>query len=149
MIIRRTVLLVEDESHYISTMEIAFDSDTGPRLARMSAAQEALLILDSTEIAAVILVLDIPLFGITGQDGRFEIAGVPESERGLTFFHERVTQAALRRAGRRVAISGERVSVPPVAISETGYLSIPHKNMYGQDYAPIPDDAGFYPATHK
>jgi plastocyanin len=102
-----------------------------------------------SNMSAVIVVLDTALFGITGQDGRFEISGVPEGECGLTFFHERATQAALRSAGRRIAISGERVSVPPVAISETGYLSIPHKNKYGQDYAPVPDDAGFYPVTHK
>ena len=102
-----------------------------------------------SSMSAVIVVLDTPLFGITGQDGRFEIAGVPDGERDLTFIHERATQAALRSAGRRIAISGERVSVPPVAISETGYLSIPHKNKYGQDYPPVPDDAGFYPATHK
>ena len=30
MLLRRTVLLVEDESHCISTMEIAFDSDSEP-----------------------------------------------------------------------------------------------------------------------
>jgi len=45
MILRRTVLLVEDESHCISTLEIAFDSDTEPRLAHTSTAEEALLIL--------------------------------------------------------------------------------------------------------
>jgi len=54
MILPPYVLLVEDESHCISTLEIAFDSDTEPRLAHTSTAEEALLILDSTEIAAVI-----------------------------------------------------------------------------------------------
>ena len=102
-----------------------------------------------SSMSAVIVVLDTPLFGITRADGRFEIAGVPEGEDDLTFFHERATQAALRSVGRRVTVSGERVSIPPVAISETGYLSIPHKNKYGQDYSPAPDETGFYPATHK
>jgi plastocyanin len=102
-----------------------------------------------SSMSAVIVVLDTPLFAISKPDGRFEISGVPEGERDLTFFHERATQAALRNAGRRVTIAGERVSVPPVAISETGYLSTPHKNKYGQDYPPAPDDSGFYPATHK
>jgi len=60
MILRRTVLLVEDESHCISTLEIAFDSDTEPRLAHTSTAEEALLILDSTEIAAVITDIHLP-----------------------------------------------------------------------------------------
>jgi len=100
-------------------------------------------------MSAIIVVLDTPLFGITNTDGHFEIAGVPEGEYDLTFFHERATEAALKTARRKVTVSGERTSIPPVAISETGYLSIPHKNKYGQDYPPAPDDAGFYPATHK
>jgi plastocyanin len=101
-----------------------------------------------SSMSAVIVVLDTPLFTITKPDGSFEIAGVPRGEHDLTFFHERATEAALRGAGRRLSVSGERVSIPPVAISETGYLAIPHQNKYGQDYPPAPDDAGFYPATH-
>jgi len=102
-----------------------------------------------SSMSAIIMVLDTPLFDITNTEGRFEIAGVPAGEHDLNFFHERATQTTLRSAGRRVSVSGERVSIPAVAISETGYLSIPHKNKYGQDYPPAPDDAGFYPATHK
>jgi len=60
MLLRRTVLLVEDESHCISTMEIAFDGETEPRLAHTSTAEEALRILDSTEIAAVITDIHLP-----------------------------------------------------------------------------------------
>jgi len=60
MLLRRTVLLVEDEFHCISTMEIAFDSDSEPRLAHTSTAEEALLILDSTDIAAVITDIHLP-----------------------------------------------------------------------------------------
>jgi plastocyanin len=102
-----------------------------------------------SSMSAIIVVLDTPLFGITRADGRFEISGVPEGEHELTFFHERAAEAALKSAARRVSVSGERVSIPPIAISETGYLSIPHKNKYGQEYPPAPDDAGFYPATRK
>jgi CheY-like chemotaxis protein len=60
MLLRRTVLLVEDESHCISTLQIAFESETEPRLAHTSTAEEALRILDSTEIAAVITDIHLP-----------------------------------------------------------------------------------------
>jgi len=60
MILRHTVLLVEDESHCISTMEIAFDGDTEPRLTHTSTAEEALRILETTEIAAVITDIHLP-----------------------------------------------------------------------------------------
>jgi plastocyanin len=102
-----------------------------------------------SSMSAVIVVLDTPLFAITKSDGRYSIDGVPEGAHDLTFFHERATEAALKSASRRVTVSGDLVSLPPAPISETGYLSIPHKNKYGQDYPPAPDEAGFYPATHR
>jgi len=34
--------------------------------------------------------------------------------------------------------------LPPIAISETGYVEAPHKNKYGEEYPPTPD-AGAYP----
>jgi plastocyanin len=102
-----------------------------------------------SSMSAVIVVLDTPLFGITRTDGGFEIDGVADGEYELAFFHERSTQAALRTVGRRIAVSGDRVTIPPVAISETGYLSIPHKNKYGQDYPPASGEPGYYPGTHK
>jgi plastocyanin len=102
-----------------------------------------------SSMSAIIVVLNTPVFGITRTDGSFELAGVPEGAYDLAFFHERATEAALKGAGRRITVSGARVSVPPVSISETGYLSMPHKNKYGQDYPPVSDDTGVYPATHK
>ena len=41
-------------------MEIAFDGDSEPRLAHTSTAEDALLILDSTDIAAVITDIHLP-----------------------------------------------------------------------------------------
>jgi hypothetical protein len=36
-----------------------------------------------------------------------------------------------------------------VAISESGYIVIPHHNKYGHDYTDPPDDDGVYPAVRK
>jgi len=55
-----TVLMVEDESHCVSAMEVAFDGIREPRLAHTSTAEEALHILDTTEIAAVITDIHLP-----------------------------------------------------------------------------------------
>jgi len=101
-----------------------------------------------SSMSAVIVVLDTPLFAVTRADGHYRIDGVPEGTHDLAFFHERATQAALKSAGRRITVSGDQVSVPSVAISEAGYLSIPHKNKYGQDYPP-PPDAGYYSAPRQ
>jgi len=60
MMAARTVLLVEDEAHCISAMEVAFDGDSEPRLKHTATAEEALRILDTTEIAAVITDIHLP-----------------------------------------------------------------------------------------
>jgi CheY-like chemotaxis protein len=60
MLVRRTVLLVEDEAECIATLEIAFDRDSEPCLTHTSTAEEALRILDSTDIAAVITDIHLP-----------------------------------------------------------------------------------------
>jgi plastocyanin len=100
-------------------------------------------------MSAVIVVLDTPLFATTRADGHFEIPGVPDGEYDLTFFFERATEATLRSATRRITVSGERMAIPVVPISETGYISVPHKNKYGKDYPPPAEDAGFYPGVRK
>jgi CheY-like chemotaxis protein len=60
MVLRCTILMVEDESYCVSAMEVAFDGDSEPRLAHTSTAEEALRILDTTEIAAVITDIHLP-----------------------------------------------------------------------------------------
>ena len=117
MILRRTVLLVEDESHFISTLEIAFDGDAEPRLAHASTAEEALRILDSTEIAAVITDIHLPSMDgfelIARLRGQPHFAGLPilvvsgdpdpaSSERALSlganaFFPKPYSPGAIRR----------------------------------------------------
>jgi hypothetical protein len=41
------------------------------------------------------------------------------------------------------------VTLPPLTISESGYLPIPHKNKFGRDYPPAPDEGGLYPSIRK
>jgi plastocyanin len=99
-----------------------------------------------SSMSAVIVVLNSPYFAITGRDGSFEIPDVPAGEYDLTVFHERATESTLAELRRRVTIGKDALALPPVAISEAGYLAIPHKNKYGADYGPEPGDRPEYPA---
>jgi plastocyanin len=100
-------------------------------------------------MSAVIAVMDTPFFAVTRDDGRFEIPGVPEGAFELEVFHERATEATLTALRRMINVRQERVELPDTVIPEIGYLPIPHKNKYGKDYTPPPDDGGMYPAARQ
>jgi plastocyanin len=100
-------------------------------------------------MSAVIVVLDTPYFDVSKRAGTFEINGVPQGDYRLHVFHERATQITLNALDRRVAVAADSVTLPPIAISESGYLPIPHNNKYGHEYMPEPDDNGVYPAVRK
>jgi plastocyanin len=100
-------------------------------------------------MSAVIVVLDTPYFDVSKRTGAFEITGVPQGDYGLRVFHERATETTLNALDRRVSVSADSVNLPPIAISESGYLPIPHHNKFGHDYMPEPDDSGVYPAVRK
>jgi plastocyanin len=100
-------------------------------------------------MSAVIAVLDTPYFDVSKRTGAFEIAAVPPGEYRLRVFHERATSATLAALDRRVTVSADNIVLPPIAISESGYLAIPHNNKYGHDYMPEPDDNGVYPGVRK
>jgi len=100
-------------------------------------------------MSAVIAVLETPYFDVTKRNGSFEIAGVPPGEYSFRVFHERATAATLNELARRFTVASDNVTLPVVAISESGYLAIPHSNKYGHDYTSPPDDNGVYPAVRK
>ena len=100
-------------------------------------------------MSAVILVLNTPYFETTQKSGAFQLNDVPPGEYTLRFFHERATQATLDSLARRVTVPDGSVSLPPIGISESGYIVIPHHNKYGRDYTNPPDDDGVYPAVRK
>ena len=84
------------------------------------------------------------------KDGSFEIPSIPPGDYRLHLFHERAAAATLNAAERKVTVAGdEHVTLPPIAISESGYIATPHMNKYGHEYSPAPDDRGVYPAVRK
>jgi plastocyanin len=98
-------------------------------------------------MSAVIAVLSTPWFAVTAKDGAWSIPAVPPGDYTLRLFHERATAATLDRLSRRVTVRGEDPVIPPIAISESGYLSIPHKNKYGKDYPAAPSTDSTYPSV--
>jgi plastocyanin len=99
-------------------------------------------------MSAVILVLGTPYFIATGKDGSFEM-DVPPGSYDLSVFHERATEQTLQGLSQRVLVTGQPQRIQPIMVSEAGYLVTPHKNKYGKDYAPPPDDQVLYPGARN
>lgn len=100
-------------------------------------------------MSAVIVVLRTPYFTTTARNGGFEIGNVGPGDYLLRVFHERATDATLKTLERRITVGNETVQIAPITISESGYLPIPHKNKFGREYSPAPDDRIGYPATRQ
>ncbi len=100
-------------------------------------------------MSAVILVVDTPYFAVSGKDGIFEIDKVPAGEYKLKVFHERATDSVLEALERSVSVDAGSLTLPPIEISESGYLPASHKNKYGKDYPKVADDGVPYSDSAK
>lgn len=100
-------------------------------------------------MSAAIVVLNTPWYAVSSTSGEFEIRNVPPGEYRLHLFHERAAEDRLRALERNIEIKEAGIVLPRLSISETGYLQVPHKNKYGKDYPPVPDDHGTYMGATK
>ena len=55
-------------------------------------------------------------------------------------------EQTLRALERKVLVDQAPVTLPPITVSESGYIEAPHKNKYGKDYPPVIEDRAIYPA---
>jgi hypothetical protein len=46
-------------------------------------------------------------------------------------------------------VGAGNLMLPPMEISESGYLPAPHKNKYGKDYSNATEDRTTYPGEAK
>ncbi len=99
-------------------------------------------------MSAIILVLNTKYFATTGPDGSFNL-DVPPGEYDVNVFHERATEQTLALLSRRVVVTEAGLHIAPIDVSEAGFLLAPHKNKYGRDYIPPPDDQVFYPGSRN
>jgi plastocyanin len=100
-------------------------------------------------MSAIIVVLSTPYFAVTKADGTFKIAEVPAGDYRMELFHERATQETLDSLSRRVTLNESGATLSQIAVSESGYLPMPHKNKYGKDYPPTSGDTSLYPGARK
>jgi plastocyanin len=100
-------------------------------------------------MSAIIVVVDTPYFTKADRNGRYQIRNVPAGSYELHVFDERATASPDSHVP--LIVDGERAdtTVPPVRLSEVGYVHLPHKNKYGLDYPPNSTDAETYTALPK
>jgi plastocyanin len=94
-------------------------------------------------MSAVIVVLKSPYFGVSDHGGAFQILNVPAGSYRMHVFHERATEQTLEALSRVVEIPSDGLQLPGIAVSESGYLQLPHKNKFGKDYSPVTDSGGY------
>ena len=99
-------------------------------------------------MSAVIVVLKTDYFTVSDRTGSFQIANVPPGDYRLNIFHERATDQTLTALERTISLNAGDINLQPIAISESGYLPLPHKNKYGHDYPPDAG-SGAYPGTRE
>lgn len=99
-------------------------------------------------MSAVIAVLPTPYFTVTGSNGRFEIHA-PAGAYRFQVWHERAQAERLQTLERPLTLGEGNVSLPEISISEEDYVAVPHKNKYGREYRPPPQDTVFYPGGHR
>lgn len=102
-----------------------------------------------SSMSAVIVVTPAPWFSLTPASGAFELKDVPPGEYTLRLFHERATPETLARLERRITVASGPLDLGTLALPESGFLNVPHKNKYGADYGPENDNNHLYPAPRK
>ena len=95
-------------------------------------------------MSAVIVVLKSPYFSVSDKNGDLRMSSVPAGSYRMHVFHERATEQTLLALTKTLEISDERVQLPQISVSESGYLQLPHPNKYGKEYPPDAD-SGAYP----
>ena len=96
------------------------------------------------EMSAAVVAVDTPYFAMSDRSGRVNIASVPEGKYQLSVWYERSLPEDLKGAGRVVTISDAARALDPIRIVENPNFTLEHKNKYGQDYVPPPNNTPGY-----
>lgn len=86
-----------------------------------------------SEMSAVVIALDTPLYGIADASGAFDIGDVPDGDYSLRVWIEGQTQNSLDQLTRRVHVAGTVVALGDI---HAGTSTEPHLNKFGRPYEP-------------
>jgi len=95
-------------------------------------------------MSAAIVVVNTPYIAVSGPDGSYRIEGVRPGEYRLHVFDQQASDQTMRRLQRNVTIGSDSATLAQIEISESGYVQVPHKNKYGQDYPAVIEDRPMY-----
>jgi plastocyanin len=94
-------------------------------------------------MSAVIVVLKSPYFATSEKNGGFQIANVRAGSYSIHVFHERSAEETLAALTHTIEVGEGPLELPPIQVSESGYLELPHKNKYGKEYPPVTDSGAY------
>jgi len=100
-------------------------------------------------MSAIVVVLRHPWFAVSDVAGSFSLPEVPPGDYSLHVYHERAAERVLQTLTRKLSVPASSMTLPPLEISETGYVQTLHKNKYGQDYPPVAGDDHGYGGRHQ
>jgi plastocyanin len=90
------------------------------------------------EMSAVVVAVDTPYYAVSDKSGIVAIPGVPDGKYELHVWYERSLPDALKSLTRAVHISADGRDLGAITVVQDPSFSTVHKNKYGQDYTPPP-----------
>jgi plastocyanin len=97
------------------------------------------------EMSAVVVAVNTPYYAISDRSGRASLADVPDGEYEMHVWAERGLPEDLKKQTRTVTISSTNRRLQPIYLADNPNINTAHKNKYGQEYVPPPDNTYSHP----
>jgi plastocyanin len=91
------------------------------------------------QMIGFVRVVDSSYFAVTTSDGTFAFENVPDGERTVKAWCDEGSET-----GATVQVSPRRIATASLSLDVSAFKPLPHKNKYGQDYPPPPEDEDRY-----